>query len=71
MARQPIDKETGEIGVHSTPTIVKDIVIIVVVLPLLRSATVPTHNNTKGLVRAFDVKTGKLLWTFNTIHAAG
>ena len=26
-----------------------------------------THNNTKGLVRAFDVRTGKLLWTFNTI----
>ena len=33
--------------------------------------TVKTHNNTKGLVRAFDVKTGKLLWTFNTIPQAG
>ena len=28
-------------------------------------------NNTKGLVRAFDVKTGKLLWTFRTIPQKG
>ena len=33
--------------------------------------TVTTHNNTKGLVRAFDVRTGKLLWTFNTIPRPG
>jgi quinoprotein glucose dehydrogenase len=33
--------------------------------------TVKTHNNTKGLVRAFDVKSGKLLWTFNTIPRPG
>ena len=30
-----------------------------------------THNNTKGMVRAFDVRTGKLLWTFNTIPRPG
>ena len=30
-----------------------------------------THNNTKGLVRAFDARTGKLLWTFNTIPRPG
>ena len=34
-------------------------------------ATVETHNNTKGLVRAFDVRSGKLLWTFNTIPRPG
>ena len=33
--------------------------------------TVKTHNNTKGLVRGFDVRTGKLLWTFNTIPRPG
>jgi quinoprotein glucose dehydrogenase len=33
--------------------------------------TVLTHNNTKGLVRAFDVRTGKVLWTFNTIPRPG
>jgi glucose dehydrogenase len=34
-------------------------------------ATVPTHNNTKGVVRAFDVRTGKRIWTFNTIPRPG
>src|SRR2546428_6632878 len=34
-------------------------------------ATVSTHNNTKGLVRAFDARTGKQLWTFNTIPGPG
>ncbi len=33
--------------------------------------TVNTHNNTKGLVRAFDVRTGKQLWRFNTIPRTG
>jgi quinoprotein glucose dehydrogenase len=67
--RQPIDLETGEIGVHSTPTIVGDTVIVG--SAFREGATVPTHNNTKGLVRAFDVKTGRLLWTFNTIPRPG
>jgi quinoprotein glucose dehydrogenase len=64
---QQIDLETGEIGVHSTAAIVKDVAIIG--SAMREGATVPTHNNTKGLVRAFDVRTGKLLWTFNTIRA--
>ena len=51
--RQPIDLETGEIGVHSTPAIVKDVVIVG--SSFREGATVNTHNNTKGLVRAFDV----------------
>ena len=33
--------------------------------------TVTTHNNTKGLARGFDARTGKLLWTFNTIPRPG
>jgi quinoprotein glucose dehydrogenase len=68
-ANQQIDLESGEIGVHSTPTIVKDVAIIG--SSFREGATVPTHNNTKGLVRAFDVRTGKLLWTFNTIPVPG
>ena len=34
-------------------------------------ATVETHNNTKGLVRAFDVRTGKKLWHVQHDSAAG
>src|SRR5499427_4785111 len=67
--RQPIDLETGEIGWHATPAIVKDVVIVG--SSFREGATVTTHNNTKGLVRAFDVRTGKLLWTFNTIPRPG
>jgi len=66
---EQIDLETGEIGVHSTPAIVKDTVIIG--SAMREGATVSTHNNTKGLVRAYDVRTGKLLWTFNTIPRPG
>ena len=66
---QQIDLESGEIGVHSTPTIVKDVAIIG--SSFREGATVSTHNNTKGLVRAFDVRTGKLLWTFKTIPFPG
>ncbi|MBZ5560304.1 MAG: PQQ-binding-like beta-propeller repeat protein [Acidobacteriia bacterium] len=64
-----IDLDTGEIGVHSTPAVVKDVVIVG--SSFREGATVQTHNNTKGLVRAFDVRTGKLLWTFNTIPRPG
>src|SRR5207249_5621947 len=56
---QQIDLETGEIGLHSTPTVVKDVVIVG--SSFKEGMTVVTHNNTKGLVRAFDVKSGELL----------
>jgi quinoprotein glucose dehydrogenase len=67
--RQPIDKETGEIGLHSTPTITQD--TIIVGSSFKEGMTVMTHNNTKGIVRAFDVRTGKVIWTFNTIPRPG
>jgi glucose dehydrogenase len=68
-AGQPIDLETGEAGLHSTPAVVKDVVIVG--SSFKEGMTVKTHNNTKGLVRAFDVRTGKVLWTFNTIPRPG
>src|SRR5689334_12020275 len=67
--RQPIDLETGEIGLHSTPTVTKDTVIVG--SSFREGLTVKTHNNTKGLVRGFDVRNGKVLWTFNTIPRPG
>ncbi len=66
---QQIDLENGEAGLHSTPTVVKDVVIVG--SSFKEGMTVVTHNNTKGLVRAFDVRSGKLLWTFNTIPRPG
>jgi quinoprotein glucose dehydrogenase len=64
-----IDLETGEAGLHSTPTVVKD--MILVGSSFKEGMTVVTHNNTKGLVRAYNAKTGKLIWTFHTIPAKG
>jgi quinoprotein glucose dehydrogenase len=66
---QQIDLETGEIGIHSTPTVVKDIVLVGSAMK--EGMTIRTHNNTKGLARAFDVRTGRLIWTFNTIPKPG
>src|SRR5438132_3794303 len=66
---QQIDLEKGEIGIHAAPTVVGD--VLIVGSSMREGATVPTHNNTKGLVRAFDVKTGKQLWRFNTIPRPG
>jgi quinoprotein glucose dehydrogenase len=67
--RQPIDLTRGEIGLHATPTVANGVVLIG---SAFREGNTPrTHNNTKGLVSAFDARTGKLLWTFNTIPRPG
>ena len=67
---QQIDLVTGEIGVHSTPAITRDGVVMIG-SSFLEGGTPKTHNNTKGLVRGFDVRTGRRLWTFNTIPRPG
>jgi quinoprotein glucose dehydrogenase len=66
---EQIDLETGEVGLHSAPTVVGD--VILVGSAMAEGFTVPTSNNSKGLVRAFDVRTGKMVWRFNTIPAPG
>jgi quinoprotein glucose dehydrogenase len=45
--------------------------VVIVGSSMREGATVPTHNNTKGVVRAFDVRTGKVLWRFDTIPRPG
>jgi quinoprotein glucose dehydrogenase len=66
---RPIDLETGEIGIHSTPIVTGNIAIVG--SAMREGATVETHDNTKGLVRAFDVRTGKKVWQFDTIPRPG
>jgi quinoprotein glucose dehydrogenase len=64
-----IDPVTGEIGLHSTPTVVDNLILVG---SSMREGTQPlTMNNTKGLTRAFDVKTGKIVWTFHNIPQKG
>ncbi len=64
-----IDLTTGEIGVHETPTVVDDVVMVG--SSMKEGFQVTTQNNTKGITRAWDVKTGKLLWTFHDIPQKG
>ena len=62
---QVMDLIDGEVGLHSTPTVARNVVIIGAAH---RSGGVPkTHNNVRGYIRGFDVRTGKRLWIFHTI----
>jgi quinoprotein glucose dehydrogenase len=67
---QPIDPINGEIGLHATPAVTRSGVVLVG-SAFREGGTPKTHNNTKGMVLAFDVKTGKKLWQFNTIPRPG
>jgi quinoprotein glucose dehydrogenase len=64
-----IDLEGGEIGLHSTPTVVGDVVIVG--SSMAEGLGYKYSTNAKGLVRAFDAKTGRKIWQFNTIPYPG
>ncbi|MGE3959135.1 MAG: PQQ-binding-like beta-propeller repeat protein [Vicinamibacterales bacterium] len=64
-----LDLEKGEIGLHSTPTVVNDTIIIG--SSMFEGLGYRYSTNAKGLVRAFDVKSGKQIWRFNTIPGPG
>jgi len=66
---QEIDPITGEVGLHATPVVAKDVVIVGAAH---KSGGVPkSKGNVKGYVRGFDVRTGKRLWIFHTIPKPG
>src|SRR5262249_530349 len=67
---QPIDPVTGEIGVHSTPAVTRDGVVMAG-SGFLEGGTPKTPNNPKGLGRGFEGGRGERLWTFNTIPRPG
>jgi len=66
---QEIDPITGEVGLHATPMIGNDIVVIGAAH---RPGGIPRgKTNVKGYVRGYDVRTGKRLWIFHTIPRPG
>lgn len=66
---QELDPETADVGLHATPMIARDTVIVGAAhsagdLPAVRK-------NVKGYIRGFDVRTGKRKWIFHTIPRKG
>jgi quinoprotein glucose dehydrogenase len=66
---QSIDLVTGEVGLHSTPTVAGNIVIVGAAH--LSGGSPRSRTNVKGYVRGFDARTGKRLWIFHTIPSPG
>src|SRR6202451_2685138 len=66
---QQIDLVTGEGGLHATPLVAGNTVIVGAAH--LAGGEPKSKSNVKGYVRGFDVKTGKRLWIFHTIPKPG
>ena len=66
---QEMDLETAEIGLHSTPVVAKDVVIVGAAHK--EGGRPASYKHVKGYVRGFDVRTGKRLWIFHTIPKPG
>jgi quinoprotein glucose dehydrogenase len=66
---QEIDLETGEVGLHATPVVAGDVVIVGAAHRASGSPKV--KHNINGYVRGFDARTGKRLWIFHTIPRPG
>jgi quinoprotein glucose dehydrogenase len=57
----------GQLALTAVPTIIGDVVVVGTALQALS----PSQEFVKGYVRAYDVRTGKRLWTFHTIPRPG
>jgi quinoprotein glucose dehydrogenase len=66
---QEMDLITGSVGLHSTPIVAKNVVIVGAAH--LEGGIPKSKGNVKGYVRGFDARTGKRLWIFHTIPKPG
>ncbi len=66
---QAVDPTTGEIGLHATPIIAKD--VIVIGAAHLPGGAPKSKTHEKGFIRGYDARTGKRLWIFHTIPGPG
>ncbi|HWF08018.1 MAG TPA: pyrroloquinoline quinone-dependent dehydrogenase [Bryobacteraceae bacterium] len=66
---QQIDLVTGEVGLHATPLVAGNTVIVGAAH--LAGGEPKSKSNVKGYVRGFDVRSGKRLWIFHTIPKPG
>ena len=66
---QDMDLTTAAIGLHATPMVAKNVVIVGAAL--LDGHAPKSKTNVKGYIRGFDVRTGRRLWIFHTIPRPG
>ncbi len=66
---QQMDLITGSVGLHSTPIVAKNVVIVGAAH--MEGGIPKSKTNVKGYVRGFDARTGKRLWIFHTIPKPG
>ena len=59
----------GVIGATSPPIVIRDVVVVGAALGV--GAVPKSKENVPGYTRGYDVRTGKLLWTFHTVAQAG
>jgi quinoprotein glucose dehydrogenase len=64
-----IDLEKGEIGLHAVPLVVND--TIIVGSSMFEGLGYLYSTGAKGLVRAYDARTGKQIWRFDTMPGPG
>jgi quinoprotein glucose dehydrogenase len=66
---QNLDPLNNEIGLHATPIVAKNVIIVGAAHPTGANPT--SARATKGYVRGFDARTGERLWIFHTVPMRG
>jgi len=66
---QAIDPLNSEIGLHATPIVAKNVIIVGAAHPTGANPT--SARMTKGYVRGYDARTGERLWIFHTVPIRG
>lgn len=66
---QQVDPIDSDIGLHATPIVANDVVIVGAAHRTGGNA--PSRENVKGFVRGYNVRTGERLWIFHTIPRPG
>jgi quinoprotein glucose dehydrogenase len=67
--KQQLDLVNAPVGLHATPIVAGNIVLVGAAFET--GANPKSRRNVRGAVRAFDARTGALLWTFRTIPQPG
>ena len=67
--KQTLDLVTAPVGLHSTPIVAGNLVLVGAAFET--GANPKSRRNVRGAVRAFDVRSGRLIWTFRTIPQPG